>query len=60
MKKLFSVRFVGQPKDDIKYFRAMNILALVIYLCDNNLRWKIKQIKQLKRIYRKTDIIWEV
>lgn len=44
------------------YFRAINYKALINYLSETHFEGlgKITQIKRLKRIYRKTDNIYEV
>ena len=60
MGTLFVVYSIKDKQKRRTYFRAKNIYELLTYL-----KWacyigEIKQVKKLKRIYRKTDYIMEV
>lgn len=66
MKKLFVVYHVlDLQSSTVKtrtYFRATDYKTLINYLSATHFEGlgTITQIKKLKRIYRKTDKIWEV
>lgn len=60
MKKLFAVTFGYGNKKDIEYFKAEDFTTIAYYLETICVRINIIQIKQLKRIYRKTDNVKEV
>lgn len=64
-KKLFVVYHELNTSKPIKtrtYFRASSFDYLIKYLNDTHFEGLglIIQIKRLKRIYRKTDTIWEI
>ena len=60
MRSLFVVYSVKEKKKKRTYFRADNMIALLSYLKWGCFVGEIKQVKKLKRTYRKTDYIMEV